>query len=219
MAIKTRVPKPEMSFFENEINNIILDVAEEARLDDKIEVIDQYMLNTEGKGKTSEEKDAIYGHSQELWKDYKDSLQDVQYNLYLNRPQYKFITDLFLSKIEYDVNTVFIAIDLHKLLTGMYGTKFNSETDLVCFKINATELTYMYHLIATHKVKGLGKEAFMFTEILYRIAGISKIIDYYEKTNKILATDIQNWVAAFEDGVEFNLSEEIEDGGEPKITN
>lgn len=211
MAIKTRIPKPEMTFFENEVDNIILEVVDEVKLDEKIEVIDQYMLNTEGKGKTPEEKDAIYAHAQDLWKEYKESLQEVQYNLYLNRPQYRFITDLFLSKLEYDVNTVFIAIDLHKLLSGMHGTKFNDDTQLVNFKITATELTYMYHLISTYKVRGLGKDAFVFTDILYRVANISKVIDYYEKTNKILATDIQNWVAAFEEGVEFNLSNKTDE--------
>ncbi|MCK9477132.1 MAG: hypothetical protein M0R46_14505 [Candidatus Muirbacterium halophilum] len=221
MTIKTRIPKPEMKFFENEVDNIILEMADEAKLDEKIEVIDQYMLNTEGKGKTSEEKDAIYAHAQDLWKEYKENLQEVQYNLYLNRPQYRFITDLFLSKLEYDVNTLFIAIDLHKLLSSMHGTKFNDDTQLVNFKITATELTYMYHLISTHKVKGLSKDAFVFSEILYRIANISRVIDYYEKTNKILATDIQNWVAAFEEGVEFNLStktEEEEDSSTQETT-
>ena len=82
----------------------------------------------------------------------------------------------------------------------MKSAKYSSN-ELICQKVNATEITYIYHLISKHTVKGLSKNSFTFAEILMKIGEISKIFNYYETYSKNLSGDIQDWVTAFEEGV------------------
>ena len=43
-----------------------------------------------------------------------------------------------------------------------------------------------------------------------KIGDISKIFNYYDAEGKYLSTEIQNWVAAFEDGVSRDIEEVVE---------
>jgi len=199
--IETNVVKPKISFFQNDVDNMILDLEQESTLDTKLKDIETYLSSNDGKGKPETEKDELYKNAQELWKSYATSLQNTKYNFFLNRPQWKFLTDLILSKLEYDVNTVFLAIELTNLLGGMKCTKFNDDSQLIAFKVNATEITYIYHLISNHKIKGLTKDAYLFSQVLIRIGEISKVFNYYETSGKNFSTEIQDWVMLFEEGV------------------
>lgn len=199
--IETRVVKPEVTFFENEINNLIINSQEEAVLDARVADVENFMRNNSGKGKTEEEKDMLYQQAQDMWNLFVNSLKEAKYNFYLNRKQHKFLTDLILTKMEYDVNTVFFAIELTNMMGSMKDVKYTNDKDLVSFSVNATEMTYIYHLISKHKVKGLTNDAYTFSQILYRIGSISKIFNYYETLSKSLSKDIQDWVLTFEDGV------------------
>jgi hypothetical protein len=199
--IETNVVKPKTSFFQNEVDNIILDINQEKILDEKLNDIESFMKNNEGKGKSEEEKDELYKNAQELWKSYATSLKETKYNFLLNKNQYNFLTTLILSKLEYDVNTVFLAIELTSLLGSMKSVKFKNDEELINFKVNATEITYIYHLISNHKVKGLTKDAYTFSQVLIRIGEISKLLNYYDVAGKNLSSEIQDWVALFEDGV------------------
>ena len=136
--IETNVVKPDLSFFENEKTNEILTSKDENNLDSKISDIENYMKNNSGKGKSEAEKDELYKEAQQIWKNYASYLRDVKYNFYLNRTQWKFLTDLIISKLEYDVNTVFFAIELTDLLGNMKNVKYTNDTDLFSFPVNAT---------------------------------------------------------------------------------
>jgi hypothetical protein len=210
--IETKVVKPETSFFENEMDNLIITAQEESLLDSKIKDIESFMKNNSGKGKSEGEKDSLYLESQGLWSSYSAALKEAKYNFQLNRPQHKFLTDLILTKMEYDVNTVFFAIELTNMLGSMKEAKYTNDDDLIAFAVNATEITYIYHLISKHKVKGLTKDAYTFSKILLRIGGISKMFNYYEAASKNLSQDIQDWVLTFEDGV---VSDKFENVSEP----
>ena len=203
-TIETNVVKPEIKFFESETENLLITPYYENELDSKIQGIENFMDNNNGKGKSDVEKDELYRGAQELWMEYANSLKEAKYNFHLNRPQWKFLTDLVLSKLEYDVNTVFFAIELTDLLGSMRDVKFTDDTQLIPFPVNATEITYVYHLISKHKVKGLTKDAYLFSEILIRIGNISKLFNYYDTVGKNLSSDVQNWVSAFEEGVSFD---------------
>lgn len=185
--------KPELSFFENDTLNRLLNFDRELILDQKIELVTKFLEENKGHGLSDLDKDVLYGKAQELYKDYKNELREVKFNFYLNRPQYNFLTDLILKKIEYDVNTVFIAIELTDLMGNLNGTKFNNDKDIQCFEVSATELTYIYHLIQPYKVKGLTKEAYTFSKVLVRIGEVSKVINYYDACAKSLPEDIQKW--------------------------
>ena len=199
--IETNVIKPQINFTENLIDYILITEEAEKELDLKSQDITNFIDNNEGKGKSDEEKDKLYSEAQEIWSVYKNLLQDTKYNFNLNRAQWKFITDLILTKVEYDVNTVFLGLELTTLFEGMKGTKFTNDYELKTFEVNATEVTYIYHLISTHKIKGLTKDALTFSQILRKIGDISKVFNYYETLGKNLSGDVQDWVAAFEEGV------------------
>ncbi|HOB26024.1 MAG TPA: hypothetical protein PKG93_02630, partial [Bacilli bacterium] len=68
--IETNVVRPEIKFFENETEQVILTNETETVLEGRIGEIESFMKTQVGKGKTQEEKDSIYGEAQALWRDY-----------------------------------------------------------------------------------------------------------------------------------------------------
>jgi len=203
--IETNVVKPEIKFVSNDSEYTLIDGLNETTLDNGILDIEKFITQS-GKGKTEAEKDDLYQGAQDLWNDYAEKMKSAKYNFYLNRSQWKFLTDLLLSKLEYDVNTVFFAIELVDLLGTLRDVKYTNDTELKHVQVNATEITYVYHLISKHKVKGLTKYSFLFSEVLIKIGEISKLFNYYDAVGKNLSQDIQNWVTSFEEGVTFEKS-------------
>lgn len=193
--------KPIINFTDNGKEYLHLSSQQELILDSRIQDIESFMSSNVGKGKSEEEKEELYGKVTQLWKDYATSLKETKYNFYLNKSQWKFLNDLISVKLEYDVNTVFFAIELTELLKEVRNTKILNDTDIVSLDVDATQITYIYHLIATYKPKGLTKDTYTFSEILLRIGEISKIFNYYNMYSENLSADVTDWVSAFEDGV------------------
>lgn len=204
--IETNVVKPQIKF-SDEINEYILITEEsENKLDFKSNEITKFINTYDGKGKSDIEKDELYNKAQVIWKEYSNLLQETKYHFNLDKAQWKFLTNLILNNIEYDVNTVFLAIELTELFGTMKEKKYSNDYELTAFDVNATEVTYIYHLISTHKVKGLTKDAYTFSQILRKIGDVSKVFNYYETVGKNLSSDVQDWVAAFEEGVTREIS-------------
>jgi len=201
--IQTNVVKPSVIFTENDIDYRNIGEDFESNLDTKYQTVLDFTKNNNGKDKTDLEKDNLYKDAQQLWGDYTNALKSTKYNFNLNRTQWKYLSDLIQGKLEYDINTVFIAIELTEVLGTMREDSkvFNNDNDSFAFLVNATEITYIYHLIAEHKVKGLTKDTYTFSEILKRIGAVSKVFNYYDTIGKNLAADIQDWVACFDDNV------------------
>jgi hypothetical protein len=199
--IQTNVIKPSVIFTENDIDYKNIGEDFESNLDNKYQAILDFIKNNNGKGKTELEKDSLYKSAQELCINYTNALKSTKYNFNLNRVQWKFLSDLIQSKLEYDVNTIFLAIELTEILGTMRADKFTNDTDSIPFLVDATEITYIYHLIAEHKVKGLTKDTYTFSEILKRIGAVSKVFNYYDTIGKNVSTDVLDWVACFEEGV------------------
>ena len=208
--IETNVVKPQISYIENEQNYRTINEEVEQLLDNKISSVVKFISEKTGKGQSDGIKDELYLQSQNLWKELSQSLKDAKYNFHLDRPQHKFLTDLVLSKLEYDVNTVFFAIELKELFDFMKDSKYKNDTELQSYSVTATEITYIYHLISKYNVKGLSKEAYLFAEVLMKIGNISKIFNYYETQSKNLATEIQDWVLTFDDNVSKEKLNDVE---------
>lgn len=215
--LETNVVKPNLSFTENDQEYLILDSQSEHILDKSILDIEEYLKNTTKEGKTDEDKDNAYAQAQDLWRKYADNLRNTKYNFYLNRSQYQFLTDLILSKLEYDVNTVFFAIELTDMMGSMKDAKYTSDIEIISFPVDATEITYIYHLISKHKIKGLCKSAYTFAQVLRRIGDISKIFNYYDASAKSLTTDIQNWAVLLDDNVTQEAPKLIQETKTKKI--
>jgi hypothetical protein len=195
--VEVNTVKPELTFLKKENSYRILDSNVEHTLDTDIQSLEKYLSETNGSGKTEEQKDMDYAHAQYLWKTLQNDLKSCKLNFILDQSQYTLLTDLILKRLEYDTNTVFIAIELVDLLGSMKGVKFQSD-EMKSFQVTATEITYIYHLIQNHKVKGLSKEAFTFAEILRRIGEISKIVSYYDSTAKNFTEDIAKWALSLD---------------------
>ena len=199
--IETNVIKPEVNIEENGKQYLLINKEVETLLDDKLNSIKEYIFTNSGKGKSNKEKDELYQNAQSLWKEYINELKEAKYNFQLNRHQHRFLTELVMTKLEYDVNSVFFAIELKELFEIMKEGKYSNDEDLISFPVNATEITYIYHLISKHTVKGLVKDSYLFAEVLMKIGAISKIFNYYDTTGKNLSADVQDWVLTFEEGV------------------
>jgi len=198
-ALETNVVKPKMSFTENEQEYRMMSSQDETNLDKIIYSIETYMKENDGRFHPEEYKDLLYSNSKKMWEDYAIILRNVKFSFYLNQKQFDFLTNLLLQDLEYDVNTVFFAIDLTNMLKEWsQNDSFKNENTLKAFTSEATEITYIYHLIAKHKVKGLTNESYRFAEVLKRIGDVSKIIGYYDSAAKSLAKEIQEWVANFD---------------------
>jgi hypothetical protein len=210
--IQTNVVKPSVIFTENDIDYRNIGEDFENNLDTKYQAVLDFTKNNNGKGKSDLEKDNLYKDAQQLWADYTNALKSTKYNFNLNRAQWKYLSDLIQGKLEYDINTVFIAIELTEVLGTMREDSkvFNNDNDSFAFLVNATEITYIYHLIAEHKVKGLTKDTYTFSEILKRIGAVSKVFNYYDTIGKNLAADIQDWVACFDDNVAMEQPKSIQ---------
>ena len=200
--LETAVVKPETKITRAETEMQLIATEQENKLDSIIQEIKDYMSNNSGKFKTNSEKDEMYLSAQKIWKSFIDTLESVKYNFFLDKDQAKYLQDLIQNKLEYDVNSVFFAIEIKSLIDSIR----NSKTDISSFPMSATDVTYIYHLISQHKVRGLGKDSINFSQILLMIGSVSKIFNYYDTTGKNLATDIQDWVLTFDDAVNFESS-------------
>lgn len=213
--IEVNTVKPRISFAAENQEYRLLTLSDEVKLDKHIESLREYMKTTTGFGKSEEQKDMDYAFVQNMWKDYRSDLQNIKFKFYLNRRQYTLLTDILLKRLDYDVDNIFIAIDLTDLLKSMSGSKFENDTELKYFDSTATETTFIYHLVKNYKVRGLTKEAFTFADIITRIADISKLVSYYDSHAKILTDEISKWALSL-DGSENILSEIPQDTVEKK---
>jgi hypothetical protein len=197
--IETNVVKPKMFFKENEQEYNLMDALDEASLDAQITKIRDYVKNNDGRFQPEEYKDKLYAESKKHWEDYANFLRNVKFSLYLNKDQFEYLTDLLVDQMEYDINTIFFAIELTNMLGNWSESETaDNDTNLKCYHGNATEITYLYHLISKHKVKGLTNESYRFSEVLRRLDGLSRIINYYDTGAKTMAKEIQDWVADFD---------------------
>lgn len=203
--------KPNVILMDGDTERYLINPEFDKLLTDSINNIESYMTSNTGKGKDDSEKDAFYQEAQKRWKELQNNLVNTKFNFYLNKAEFLFLEGLLTSYLEYDVNTIFFALELDSYLKNLGKLKFSSDSELKPIEVNTTEITYIYHLISKHKVKGLGHGSRCFAKILIKIGDISKLINYYDQTAKDLATDIQNWVASFDDNISIEeLSPEAE---------
>jgi len=179
---------------------------------EKIMEIEEFMSNNDGKGKSDEEKDELYRKSQEMWFPLggpDGRLNNVKYGLILNRDEYRLLTELLRDKMEYDINTLFFAIELTSFLgKTLENNRYANDVDPIVFDISATDMTYLYTVISQHKCKGLSKKTYTFANIIRRIGDISKVINHFDNATKDLAANIQTWVACFDDNVSMEQKKE-----------
>lgn len=197
--------KPKFSLNINENEYRLLKEEDEKWIDDKVKEIRDFMSNNDGEGKTEAEKDELYKEVQEIWKELggpDGKISKIEYGLILNRPQYNHLVELLRDKIEYDVNTIFFAIELTNFLgKTVKESGYENDEDPIIFDITATDMTYLYTCLSQHKSKGLKSKTYTFAGIIRRIGDISKVINHLDSNSKDLSTEIQNWASCLSDNV------------------
>jgi hypothetical protein len=187
---------------DNEGTLRFINETDEEALDKHITDVRAYIANNDGAGQENEVKDKLYHEAQVMYKEALSNLADVQFNLFLNRKQYKYMHDLITKNMTYTVDTIFFAIDLEQAMKTMKElANFSDDTGMGSFPFTATDITYTYHLLKDHTVKGLQTNTLVFAEILRRIADVSKIFKYYDNAIKGLHEEITEWATLWEDGV------------------
>lgn len=199
--IETMVVKPKIVLKYEDKDYSILDKDVEDTLESKINNISKFMNENSAKGKSDADKDKAYGDAQVIWNDFKATLDESKFNFYLDREQFDYLMNLLRNKFEYDVNAVFFVLEIANLLGDIetQGKKGFKEDKYIPFKLTATDVTYLYHILSQYKVKGLNRGTVVFASVIRRIGEISKLFDYYNNITKELSKDIVDWVAGFDD--------------------
>jgi hypothetical protein len=194
--IETQVVKPRMTTkFEDKEYRFISE-ENEKNLDNAVKEIEHFMAFNHGMGKTEAEKDELYTNAKNLWEVYVSHFRKTVLKFYLNEQQFEYFTEMLRDKIEYDVNTIFFAIELTDTL-GKWITDKTTK-NVKSYEIDPVSANYLHHLISTVKVKGLTEEAYLFSQVLRKIHEVIKVVNFYDNHAKSLSKDIQEWVASFE---------------------
>jgi len=100
------------------------------------------------------------------------------------------------SEIDHDT-LLFIDMVFHEIENDYddYDYIFEDDKEVNFSEMTPTELTYLYHIISTYKVKGLRDESHHFVNVLRRIGDMSKIIKYYDTYKEDLTSKLTNWAA------------------------
>jgi hypothetical protein len=195
--IETQVVKPKMTSIFEEKDYRIISEEQENSLDSSVKNIEHYIAFNHGMGKSEEEKDRYYAEAKNLWEQYVKVFKQTTFKFHLNEKQFEYFTEMLRDKIEYDVNTIFFAIELTDTL-GSWIIQSEDGKGVKSYDIDPVSANYLYHLISTVKVKGLTEEAYLFSQVLKKIHEVMKIVNFYDTHAKTLSKDIQDWVASFE---------------------
>jgi len=196
--IETQVVKPKMFTKFGESDYRIISESDEKSLDDSVRALENFISYNHGLGKSDIEKDALYADAKELWQNYVNIFRNTKFNFYLDEKQFNYFTEILRDKIEYDVNTIFFAIELTDTLGKWAIHNSESENSIKSYESDAVSSNYLYHLISTVKIKGLTEEAYLFSQVLRKIYEVTRIVNFYDNLAKSLSKDIQNWVSSFE---------------------
>ena len=188
----------------------LFSIENEANLDMKIQNLTQYLTDNHGYGTDESIKDGLYETATNMFKDFGEYFRDVKYSLHLTKKQFNFITNLLITKLEYNAETVFDAIALSSMLVSWKEindknvkiklAKGKEDTVTYPYYFDVTEMNYLIRLITLHKVKGLQPETYIFAEVIRKIDTITTLFKYYNSIFEFLKSDIHTWVAEF-DGV------------------
>ena len=200
--------KPSVFFTENNQEYRILNAEVEANLDEKFNAVVEYMANNTGK-KSDEEIEKLYSESQKLFHDFNFLLKELKYDFYFSKDQVTFLKKLLVEELEYDVNTAFIAIEVKTLMDSIVLDDFSND-ELKPLFIDATEITFIYHLISPYKVKGLNNNTFIFTDILRKIGASNKLINFYDTLGKDLSNEVMKWIALFDENVSIEQPQDLD---------
>lgn len=203
--------KPDIYFEAKDGEKIrIISSEDEQWLDEKFDNIIKFLKENHAQNLSEGEKDELYKKLKDMWNEVSGKtgkLNSISFDLVLHRDEHKFLVDLITNKMEYDVDTVFYAIELDKMIREMISNnKYNGDDDAKGMKMTPLDITYLYHIISKHKVKGLNQKTKLFASVISSVGVSSKVFNYYSEMFKNISDTIQKWVLSLDD--ESALSDE-----------
>lgn len=96
------------------------------------------------------------------------------------------------KSVEYNAETLFYGLHLKSNFLNNLP-KADSEFKTYDINITMSQSIAMYHVLSTLVVKGLNKENYALANILYNLAEISKIYQYYDNLSVRLNRSIMQW--------------------------
>jgi hypothetical protein len=206
--------KPELEVLgEDGVKVRLIEPEDEKYLEDKYQEMIDYMVETHDQGASNSEKDEIYGKAQKMWNEVSGKnggkLNEISFNLLLTKEEATYLKKILAQNAEYDVDTIFYAIEVSELIEDFIQTKFSSDKELKKFVMNATDMHYLYHLISKHKVRGLTRQAYTFANIIRSIGASSKLFNYYKEKYENLSKAIMYWAQSLEEGVSIDSNDPV----------
>lgn len=145
------------------------------------------------------DKDAAYTKVQLLWNEYAETLRTAQFRFALNRDQYDYLLDVITKQLTYSVDEVFVAIKFRQEFFDLYTPAVGSRRQVTNYPLTSETMVMAYHLLAKHKVKGLGTTADHFTHILRGIGAVSTEYNAFDNESKRLSAEIADFSAGITD--------------------
>jgi len=189
----------------------IISEENEKYLDESYDKILTHLRENHDQNASSDEKDKMYGDAIAMWNEVssksRGKLNDISFDLVLHRKECQYLGDLLHNKLEYNVDTVFYAIELKNLVDELLRTKFDSDEQAVGVTMTLVDVQYLYHIISAMTVKGLGKSTFMYATIITRIGDSSRVFNYYKTRFDALHAAISYWGASLDKGVALDMND------------
>ena len=118
------VEKPDLQFTDLKGNKVRLSSMEdESYLEGKSKELLEFMRNNHDQNISDGEKDRLYLDLQSMWNEVSGRdggrLNTIGFQLILHRQEYNYLVSLFKSKMEYNVDTIFFAMELDAMLKRM----------------------------------------------------------------------------------------------------
>jgi len=153
------------------------------------------------KNLTESEKNKIFAIGSFLSKNAGRILNELKYNISLSREEYKFISSAIEQKLSYDGNEVFNIIELNEKYLKEWkeiDKSLPKQVPSFIINIDIKNTVMLYHFLGKHTVKGLGKEFYVFANVLKKIADVNKLFNAYNILMERLNNDFRIWAGAME---------------------
>lgn len=198
--------KPELTFEARDGESIrILSQKDEEFLEGKYTEMLDFMRDNHSQQHSEEQKDQLYKDLQVMWNEISGKnggrLNSLSFNLVLHQDEYNYLKSVINNKTEYTADTIFYAMEIRSMMDKMVeDNKFESPDQAKPFEMTAVDIHYLYHIISSHKVKGINKQSITFANIIKRIAVSSKVFNHYKDKFDNVAKAVQLWVTSLDKG-------------------
>jgi hypothetical protein len=148
---------------------------------------------------TEQEKDKIFGIANFMFNNFKREINKIMFTINLTRDELKFISDAFYDKIEYDGKTIHNIIELKEVYLDSWkqlAIEMKGDVKEIGINIDIRNVVMLYHFLSDYKIKGMGKQFYIFKGFLDKMIDANKIFNAYTVFIERLSTDYQLWTGS-----------------------